>query len=109
MVPPAQVRHQGPPPGCRRTLVPELADAYPYERSRVAAQAGPVSLSAVWRGMRGPILELQHVPVAPGNSGVRIKFKPRTLLEGYRPQRIIRLFSSGWKVDDLPKEERLYE
>lgn len=59
--------------------------------------------------MRGPILEIINVPPGPGNSGVRIKFKPGTLLEGYRPKRILRLFSGRWKVDDLPREERIYQ
>ena len=59
--------------------------------------------------MQGPILEVQSVPVVPGNSGMRIKFKPERLLEGYRPKRIVRLFSSRWRVDELPREERLYE
>ena len=59
--------------------------------------------------MQGPILEVQAVPIVPGNSGMRIKFKPERLLEGYRPNQIVRLFSSRWRVDDLPQEERLYE
>lgn len=57
----------------------------------------------------GPVLEVQTVPTGPGNSGVRLKFKPDVLLEGFRPKRIVRLFSSKWKVDDLPREERLYQ
>ena len=56
----------------------------------------------------GPILEVQKVSAGPGNSGVRIKFKPTLLLEGFRPKRIVRLWCSKWKVDDLPREERLY-
>lgn len=56
----------------------------------------------------GSILELQSVPAGPGNSGFRIKFKPIMLLEGFRPTRIIRLWSAKWKVDDLPREERMY-
>ena len=57
----------------------------------------------------GPLVEVQTVPAAPGNSGVRIKFKPTLLLEGFRPKRIIRLWPVRWKVDDLPREERLYQ
>ena len=56
----------------------------------------------------GPIVAVESVTPGPGNSGVRIKFKPNLLLEGYRPKRIIRIFSSKWPVDDLPREERLY-
>ena len=59
---------------------------------------------------RGPILSLDRQPSnTPGNSGVRVKFKPSNLLEGYRPGRIIRLFPASWKVDDLPREERSYQ
>ncbi len=58
--------------------------------------------------MAGTLLEIQHVPPGPGNSGIRIKFKTSTLLEGHRPKRILRLFSGKWKVDELPKEERHY-
>jgi hypothetical protein len=59
--------------------------------------------------MKGDVLELQNVPPSLGDSGVRIRFKPVTLLEGDRPKRILRLFSTKWKVDDIPKEERLYQ
>jgi len=59
--------------------------------------------------MQGPILEVRSVPVVPGNSGMQIKFKPERLLEGYRPKRVVRLFSSRWRVVELPREERLYE
>lgn len=57
----------------------------------------------------GEILEVRHVSAGPGNSGVRIRFKPSTLLEGFRPKRVVRLFAGKWKVDDLPREERLYQ
>jgi len=57
---------------------------------------------------RGPILGVDHGPTAPGNSGIRIRFKPSVLLEGYRPGRVVRLFAGTWKVDDLPREERMY-
>ena len=59
--------------------------------------------------MKGDIIELGHVPPSPGDSGIRVRFKPVTLLEGNRPKRILRLFSGKWKVDDIPKEERLYQ
>lgn len=57
---------------------------------------------------RGPILELKTAPPAPGSSGVQIVFQPNPLLEGYRPKRYLRLFAGGWRIDDLPREERLY-
>jgi len=59
--------------------------------------------------MRAEILEIQRVSPGSGNSGVRIKFKPTALLEGFRPKRIVRLFAPKWKVDALPKEERIYQ
>ncbi|HZE99761.1 MAG TPA: hypothetical protein VE981_22330 [Planctomycetota bacterium] len=57
---------------------------------------------------RGPVLEIKAVPPVPGSSGVQIVFKPNPLLEGYRPKRFLRVFAGGWRVDDLPREERLY-
>jgi len=57
---------------------------------------------------RGPIVEVKAVPALPGSSGVQIRFQPNPLLEGYRPGRFLRVFWGGWRVDDLPREERLY-
>lgn len=56
----------------------------------------------------GSLLEIQGVQASPGRSDFRLKFKPSLLLEGFRPKQIIRVFSAKWKVDDLPREERLY-
>ena len=90
---------------------PKLLEFFPLNEN-VAAAVAENSLRTydqINDVMRGPILEVQKASISPATAGVRIKFKPRTLLEGYRPQRIIRLFSGSWKVDDLPKEERLYD
>lgn len=57
---------------------------------------------------RGPVQEIKAVPPVPGHSGVLVTFKPDRLLEGYRPQRFLRVFAGGWRVDDLPREERFY-
>lgn len=57
---------------------------------------------------RGPILEVKTPPAAPGSSGVQITFQPNPLLEGYRPKRYLRIFAGPWRIDDLPREERLY-
>jgi hypothetical protein len=57
---------------------------------------------------RGPVLEVKAVPPVPGSSGLQVTFKPNPLLEGYRPKRYLRLFPGGWRIDDLPREERLY-
>ena len=56
----------------------------------------------------GPVLEVKSVPVLPGSSGIQVTFKPKELLEGYRPKRFLRVFPGGQRVDDLPREERLY-
>lgn len=58
---------------------------------------------------RGTLLEAKEVPALPGSSGLQVKFKSELLIEGFRPKRIIRLWPSAWKIDDLPREERLYQ
>ena len=90
---------------------PKLMEDFPVKDPLSSAVAED-SLRTYDQGsdrMKGELLEVQSVPPCPGNSGVRIKFKPVTLLEGNRPKRILRLFSGKWKVDDIPKEERLYQ
>ncbi len=57
---------------------------------------------------RGQITEVKTLPATPGSSGLQVTFKPNPLLEGYRPKRYLRVFWGGWRVDDLPREERLY-
>ena len=57
---------------------------------------------------RGDVLEIKSVPSVPGSSGVQVTFKPNPLLEGYRPKRYLRVFYGTWRIDDLPREERLY-
>jgi len=57
---------------------------------------------------RGDVLEIKSVPPVPGSSGVQVTFKPNPLLEGYRPKRYLRVFNGPWRIDDLPREERLY-
>lgn len=58
---------------------------------------------------RGPIVEVLDGPASPGQSGLRLRFQPDILLEGYRPGKILRLFGAGWRIDDLPREERAYD
>jgi hypothetical protein len=58
---------------------------------------------------RGTMLEALDVPAPPGSSGLQVKFKPELLLEGFRPKRFIRLFPGPARVDDIPREERLYQ
>lgn len=58
----------------------------------------------------GTLLEVQTVTAPPaGHSGFRVKLKPSLLLEGFRPKRVVRVWPASWKVDDLPREERLYQ
>jgi len=89
---------------------PKLKEDFPLKMSVAAAVAEENlrTYDQINDTMRGPILEILEVPVLPGSSGIRLKFKVNTLLEGYRPKRFLRLFSGKWKVDDIPKEERLY-
>jgi len=58
---------------------------------------------------RGPVIEFIEGVASPGQSGTKLRFQPDILLEGYRPGRILRLFGGGWRVDDLPREERAYD
>ena len=57
---------------------------------------------------RGPILEVNRVPEAPGSSGVQIKIRPDLMLEGYRPDRIVRVYPSAWPVIALPLEQQYF-
>ena len=57
---------------------------------------------------RGPILDVRKIAVQPGSSGIQIDVQPDLLLEGYRPNRIVRVYPSGWPVIALPKEEQLF-
>ena len=54
----------------------------------------------------GNILEIKKVPVEPGGSGVQIRVQCDSLLEGYRPRRIVRFHPATWKVVALPREEQ---
>lgn len=58
---------------------------------------------------RGTLLETKELPAVPGSSGLQVKFKSELLIEGFRPKRVIRLWPGGWRVDDLPREERIYQ
>jgi hypothetical protein len=57
----------------------------------------------------GTLIEITKGTPSPGNSGFLIRFQPSLLLEGFRPKRIVRVWPSKWKVDDLPREERMYQ
>lgn len=57
---------------------------------------------------RGPILSVKQIEQEPGSSGLQIQVQPDLLLEGYRPNKIVRVFASGWEVQSIPFEERLW-
>lgn len=57
---------------------------------------------------RGPILDVNQVAKKPGSSGIQIRVQPNLLLEGYRPNRIVRVYPSRWPVVALPKEEEYF-
>lgn len=56
----------------------------------------------------GNILKISQVAQQPGSSGVQIQVKCCQLLEGFRPQRIVRFYTATWKVDALPREEQFH-
>jgi len=56
----------------------------------------------------GPVLDVKHVTIQPESSGVQIQVQPDILLEGYRPGRIIRVFTPSIPFRTLPQEEGLY-
>ena len=57
---------------------------------------------------RGPILGVEHVSPEQGGSGIQIRIRPDLLLEGYRPNRVVRIYPASWSVIALPKEEQLF-
>jgi len=56
----------------------------------------------------GNILHIGKTSIEPGSSGVQIKVKCCELLDGFRPQRIVRFYPATWKVDALPHEEQFH-
>ena len=56
----------------------------------------------------GNILHFGQVPIEPGSSGVQIKVKCCQLLDGFRPNRVIRFYPATWKVNALPREEQFH-
>lgn len=56
----------------------------------------------------GKILAVEQVEAQPGSSGVQVTIEISLLLEGFRPHRIVRIFPSGWPVESIPLEERLW-
>ncbi len=73
--------------------------------------AAEVTLRAYWHDHDhkfGRILELrEHADPPPGSSGIQIRWQTNELLEGYRPNRIVRVRLSDWPRVKSPPEERL--
>ena len=57
---------------------------------------------------KGGNITIGKVPIEPGSSGVQIKVKCCMLLEGHRPERIVRFYPAPWKVNALPHEEQFH-
>ncbi len=89
---------------------PALLDDFKKDTNIAACVAEPTlrTYDPVNDRKFGPVLRIEQVEAAPGSSGVRITFRPDLLLEGYRPQRIVRLYAAGWPLVSLPKEEELF-
>ena len=56
----------------------------------------------------GNILKIGEVPIRPGCSGVQIQVKCGILLDGFRPDRIVKFFPATWPVVALPREEQFH-
>lgn len=92
------------------TVDPKLFDDFKPNTSVTVVVAEPSlrSYDQVNDRKSGSLLGIEHVPVAPGSSGIQIRCQPSLLLEGFRPGRIVRVFPSGWPVVSIPLEERLW-
>ncbi len=90
---------------------PELKKAFVEKQSAtgVVAESSLRSYDQVNDRKSGNITRVETVEnPAPGSSGLLVTFKPGELLEGFRPQRIVRLFPPNWKVESVPLEYRLW-
>jgi len=103
----------------RRLVTVTLFDGFDPDLKNAFHVKDHIAASVAWESLRthdqtndssrGPIVEMFEVPAVPGDSGIRIRFQPGELLEGHRPKLYLRIFSGGWPVDDLPREERAYD
>ena len=59
--------------------------------------------------MQSDVVSVTTVPTLPGCSGVQVVLKPRFLLEGFRPTRIVRVCpeGGGFQFAVVPPEERV--
>lgn len=92
-------------------MAPELYDDFQTDITVTAVVAEPSlrSYDQINDRKRGQVLEIERKKdPPPGSSGITLKFQTDELLEGFRPQRIIRVFAPGWPITTLPREERLW-
>lgn len=59
--------------------------------------------------MQSDVLSVTTFPAVSSCGGVQVVLKPRLLLEGFRPARIVRVCpeSGGWQFVIVPPEERV--
>ena len=56
----------------------------------------------------GQVLEWKEIPNPPlGSSGIQVRMKFTELLDGYRPERIVRVKCHDWPFVTMPSEERV--
>ncbi|QDT65476.1 hypothetical protein [Calycomorphotria hydatis] len=60
-----------------------------------------------FKGIRYLSLENSDGP-PPGSSGVKVRFRCSELIEGVRPNRVVKLTAPGWPRIQVPREERLW-
>lgn len=81
--------------------------AEPIGRLAVARES-LMSYDPINDSKRGAVLEVKTVAAEPGSSGVQVKLKMDMMLEGYRPNRVVRFYPATWKVIALPQEEQFH-
>ena len=96
-------------------LTPEVPDgAKPEDKARAVrgsvavARDSLMTYDPVNDRKGGPVLEVKKVPAEPGSAGVRIRVQCDQLLEGFRPNRVVRFYPPTWKVVALPREEQFF-
>jgi hypothetical protein len=58
---------------------------------------------------RGSIVEVIQATEEPplGSSGIQVRFETDLIIEGLRPQRVVRVCPTSWPQVNLPREEYL--
>jgi len=92
--------------GVQQSLLEDLAVG--QQAGIAVAQASMMTYDPVNDRKRGPVLEVNAVEQVPGCSGVQVKIRPDLLLEGFRPDHLVRVYPGSWPVIALPREERYF-